>query len=60
MPTPARDSSGRLLDVPEDASPEEIEASIVRRDAEDARNLAELRRLGALGNQWPATDHYRR
>ncbi|KRF16116.1 hypothetical protein ASH02_05840 [Nocardioides sp. Soil796] len=49
---PARDTRGRLLDVEADASPEEIAAAVVRRDEADTRNLAELRRLGRLGNGW--------
>jgi hypothetical protein len=49
-----RDESGRILDrVTFESTPEEIAEAIARRDALDARNLAELRRLGALGNSWP-------
>ncbi|GAB2736455.1 hypothetical protein [Nocardioides pakistanensis] len=53
--TYARDESGRLLDVPEDASPEEIAEAVARRDAEDARNRADLARLGirnGIGPGW--------
>lgn len=54
MPTPARTPDGRLLDVPEDASREEIEASIARRDEEDRRNREALALLGSTsrGNYW--------
>jgi hypothetical protein len=51
---PVRDESGRLLDgVTFESSDEEIAEAVARRDAADAASLAELRRLGALGNSWP-------
>lgn len=48
---PVRDEKGRILDVGPNATEEEIAEAIARRDAEEARSLAELRRLGRLGNQ---------
>lgn len=44
--TPARDHLGRLLDVPEDSSPEEIAEAVARLDTAEALNLATLRRYG--------------
>lgn len=40
-----RDRSGRILDAPPDATPEEIAEAVRRRDAEDQRNAAALRAL---------------
>lgn len=53
----ARDYLGRILDVSEDASPEEIAEAVARRDAEDRRNLAVLRGARRLGNLTPPTDY---
>lgn len=50
---PARDALGRVLDVPEDASPEEISEAVARRDAEDASNRAALARLGVANGRGP-------
>jgi hypothetical protein len=47
----ARDDRGRILDVPADASPEEIAEAIARRDALDAANLTTLRSARRLFNQ---------
>jgi hypothetical protein len=46
VPTPARTPDGRLLDVPDTASPEEIREAVARRDAEDARARAALAAIG--------------
>ncbi|MFL6061479.1 MAG: hypothetical protein ACJ72E_09625 [Marmoricola sp.] len=55
--TPIRDTSGRILDgVTFESSDEEIAQAVARRDASDARNLADLRRVGRLGNQWDRGD----
>lgn len=54
-PLPARDHLGRILDVSEDASPEEIAEAVARRDAEDRRNLDTLRRTRRLGNLAPSS-----
>ena len=51
--SPARDDLGRLLDVPEGASPEEIAEAVARRDAADAANLAHFRRLGIRNGVGP-------
>lgn len=53
MPTPARTPDGRLLDVPIDASPEEIAESIARRDAMDEANRAALARVGIVNGRGP-------
>jgi hypothetical protein len=53
MPTPARTPDGRLLDVPRDASPEEIAASIARRDAEDEATRVALARIGIVNGRGP-------
>lgn len=53
MSNPVRDGLGRLLDVCEGATPEEIADAIDRRNAEDGRNLADLSRLGIVNGRGP-------
>jgi hypothetical protein len=57
MPTPARTPDGRLLDVPDTATEDEIAEAVARRDAEDARAREALARLGIVngrGPGWPS------
>lgn len=49
-----RDDRGRVLPVALDASDAVIGDAILDLDAEEARSLAHLRSVRALGNVWPA------